>query len=72
MDLRDDPLATRWSRAQIGVTYGPEATLDDVASFLGGEPPLEPGGDHREENSLSRRILGSISGRSTIVIVEHR
>ena len=37
--LRDDPVATKWLRVQIGVLLGPDAALEDVADFLGGAPP---------------------------------
>ncbi len=37
--LRDEPVATKVLRLQIGVMLGPEADLADVASFLGGTPP---------------------------------
>ena len=37
--LRDDPEAARWLRAQIGVMLGREATLAQIAEFLGGGPP---------------------------------
>ena len=37
--LRDDPVATKWLRVQIAVMLGPEAALEDVASFLGEQPP---------------------------------
>ena len=37
--LRDDPVATKYLRAQIGVMLGPDADLEDVASFLGETPP---------------------------------
>ena len=39
MVLRDDPVATNMLRSQIGVMFGPEADLTDVASFLGETPP---------------------------------
>ena len=37
--LTGDPVATRWLRAQIGSKLGEEASLEDVADFLGGQPP---------------------------------
>jgi hypothetical protein len=37
--LRDDPVATKWLRIQIGAMFGPDASLEDVAGFLGGRPP---------------------------------
>ena len=37
--LRDDPVATKWLRIQIGAMFGPDAALEDVAGFLGGKPP---------------------------------
>ena len=37
--LQGDPIATEWLRAQIGVMLGQEGTLEEVASFLGGQPP---------------------------------
>ena len=37
--LRDDPIATKWLQAQIGVMLGQDGSLEDVASFLGGTPP---------------------------------
>ncbi len=37
--LRDDPVATKWLRIQIGAMFGPDAALEDVAGFLGGRPP---------------------------------
>ena len=37
--LRDDPVATKWLRLQIGAMFGPDASLEDVAGFLGGQSP---------------------------------
>jgi len=37
--LRDDPVATKVLRIQIGVMLGPDADPVDVASFLGEQPP---------------------------------
>ncbi len=37
--LRDDPVATKLLRMQIGIMLGPEAELADVAEFLGETPP---------------------------------
>jgi hypothetical protein len=37
--LRDDPVATKVLRIQIGIMLSPEADLADVASFLGEQPP---------------------------------
>ena len=37
--LRDDPVATKWLRAQIGVMLGQDGSLEDVAGFLGERPP---------------------------------
>ncbi len=37
--LRDDPVATKWLRAQIGVMLDQNPLLNEVADFLGGQPP---------------------------------
>ena len=37
--LRDEPVATKILRIQMGVMLGPEAELVDVAGFLGERPP---------------------------------
>jgi hypothetical protein len=37
--LRSDPLTTRWALAYMGMHYGAEGTPQDVADFLGGQPP---------------------------------
>jgi hypothetical protein len=37
--LRDDPIATKWVRAQIGAIHGQEVPVDEVRKFLGGKPP---------------------------------
>ena len=39
MVLRDDPVATKWLRSQLGVMLAPEADLAQVAGFLGVTPP---------------------------------
>src|SRR5262249_49458811 len=37
--FRDDPIATKWVRAQIGSLYGKEAGAEGVCKFLGSKPP---------------------------------
>ena len=37
--LRNEPVATRWLRAQGGLMLGDQPTLEAVANYLGGHPP---------------------------------
>jgi hypothetical protein len=60
--LRDDPIALRWMRAQIGMVYGTAATPEQVARMLGGEPP--EGMSHAEFDLRVERMVRSLPSKA--------